>query len=699
MSLTHSLIDRKTEYKEQYLVSTLDFEAQCKSLEHRKCSHCKIVSLQDIFKNDHVCASCFSSNSWTLNGDNILPVWRDHSETHYHVPEELSSLREGEKLLIQQISVYVPLHHLSYGQLGAKGHIVSFPQDINEVCTVLPRLPKDVTSIRVVKHFKLFDGEVTSKTFSIRKLKVMEALRWLQKYNLLYRDITICEENLDWIEDGVEQILPPTISEIILDESLANKRNEDRGPAEDQVASILENTCDVEPSYGRVCRVNAHIPKAKDAEVIETVNKAVEEGKKKSTGKSSVSIDFPYVSPEPISEFSERFLFEKAFPWLFPGGVGGYHTIMSPVPTLSVWMSKTLLYEDGRFSTDKMWSFCALNYLSRHMNQNSGSFFVQNFFKQGPETLEELQEKVSNGDLSWLHSIIYYSNKVVGSSSYWRARRNEVFVWINHHIEQGHGPPSFFITLSCAEYHWKDIERLIRDRCEKSGKPCPDFDNNRVSIINDHAVIVQEYFHRRVEIWLNTVGRDLLKIKHHWLCFEFAPSRGQIHAHMLAICDNLDMLTRCHELYEDKALLASYLSEWAQDTLGMTAMTNSVFVDELSNSDSVDHPSTKYFSDIPPEEREKDTTLCQMKMQQHKCSGYCLRKRAYVPKSESDEESKRRVCRSGAGVEGTYLQCDTPGFPILEEAVVVKDLRGFDRIDLPRNDCRVTQSSTYLLNG
>ena len=82
-----------------------------------------------------------------------MPVWTDSENViQYSVPDELSCLREGERLLIQQISVYVPLHHLMYGQIGARGHIVSFPQDIASVCDTLPRLQEGSFAFRKKVH-------------------------------------------------------------------------------------------------------------------------------------------------------------------------------------------------------------------------------------------------------------------------------------------------------------------------------------------------------------------------------------------------------------------------------------------------------------------------------------------------------------------------------------------------------------------
>ena len=48
-----------------------------------------------------------------------LPIWYDKEGiVQFLLPEELKCLREGEKLLIQQVAAYVPLLHLRDGQIG-----------------------------------------------------------------------------------------------------------------------------------------------------------------------------------------------------------------------------------------------------------------------------------------------------------------------------------------------------------------------------------------------------------------------------------------------------------------------------------------------------------------------------------------------------------------------------------------------------
>jgi hypothetical protein len=113
-------------------------------------------------------------------------------------------------------------------------------------------------------------------------------------------------------------------------------------------------------------------------------------------------------------------------------------------------------YEDGRFTSDKIWCFCALNYSTRRG-------------KDAPESMDELKDRLRKGDMSFIDKITYYSQRVRGSSSYWRSRQAELYSWINHHVKEGNGMPNFFITLSCVEYFRPDVLHLLNERLKIAG--------------------------------------------------------------------------------------------------------------------------------------------------------------------------------------------------------------------------------------
>src|SRR5687767_2214912 len=79
--------------------------------------------------------------------------------------------------------------------------------------------------------------------------------------------------------------------------------------------------------------------------------------------------------------------------------------------------------------------------------------------------------------------------------------------------------------------------------------------------------------------------------------------------------------------------------------------------------------------------------FCQNKNQ--KISNFCFSLffvyNSYSQDTEDKVSRKQKVCRCGAGVEATPDTCDTPGFPLRTEPKLVRDLQGFDRLELPRN--------------
>ena len=133
------------------------FESRCQALSHFCCQNCQMtgISIRPSKRNGSICTMCQASKAKMENVNENLPIWYDKKgKVQYHLPEQLKTLHEGEKLLIQQVAAYVPLLPLKDGQIGSRGHVCSFVQDISSICTVLPRLPNDVQFVKVVKKYQ-----------------------------------------------------------------------------------------------------------------------------------------------------------------------------------------------------------------------------------------------------------------------------------------------------------------------------------------------------------------------------------------------------------------------------------------------------------------------------------------------------------------------------------------------------------------
>ena len=168
---------------------------------YQRCEVCHQVRLDwKLMRVNHgtiglnCCTKCCTMNWETIQFlQKTLPTWTDPKtkKMQYHVPPELANLREGEKLLIQRLSVYVPVHHLKMGQTACKGHCAAFRQDISSIVNILPRLPEEVNFVQVIKKYKDRKGDIGEKQFVIRKQAVLDALYWLKDHNHLYKNVVI----------------------------------------------------------------------------------------------------------------------------------------------------------------------------------------------------------------------------------------------------------------------------------------------------------------------------------------------------------------------------------------------------------------------------------------------------------------------------------------------------------------------------
>ena len=120
-----------------------------------------------------------------------------------------------------------------------------------------------------------------------------------------------------------------------------------------------------------------------------------------------------------------------------------------------------------------------------------------------------------------------------------------------------------------------------------------------IKAVNLHTGLVQEFFHKRTEAWLNIVGKKLFKIKQYWAAFEFASGCGQIHTHLLAITSDQHsrlkeyyMLRHDDDCYNKRVKL---MSSYARNELQMTVNHHGLYY--IHHNDCVDTDRTSISKD------------------------------------------------------------------------------------------------------
>ncbi len=104
------------------------------------------------------------------------------------------------------MSSFIPLHHIKNGIFGWKGHVCTFVQEISTVCNILPRKLDSVKIIKVIHHYQQeINRDMCKKAFKVRKIKVLNALKWLKEYHVGYNNITIEPANMSCIPEAQEE--------------------------------------------------------------------------------------------------------------------------------------------------------------------------------------------------------------------------------------------------------------------------------------------------------------------------------------------------------------------------------------------------------------------------------------------------------------------------------------------------------------
>jgi hypothetical protein len=90
----------------------------------------------------------------------------------------------------------------------------------------------------------------------------------------------------------------------------------------------------------------------------------------------------------------------------------------------------------------------ALKYAERRRNKTQGRWFVKNLIhSEDVPDMEILKDKLRNNDTKFIEKLQHFARFFPGSDSYWRNKRAELVSWIGHHVEEGNGNTSLFITL------------------------------------------------------------------------------------------------------------------------------------------------------------------------------------------------------------------------------------------------------------
>ena len=216
------------------------------------------------------------------------------------VPVELQGLTQTEEMLIARALPIMRVYIKPGGQSGYSGHCLNLPQHVQELASILPRYPRDLSIIIV----KIKGKDNTFKDVKVRREKVHHALLWLLKSNPHYSNVTINQHALESLPiDGVPSDIMTVGSEndILSDEIILP----DLGPSSENMQDKVYNETTETNSFMPACE-------KQKTEVDAIKNQLF----------SNESLNWPALDNLPLNECQTSFLATMAFPTLFPTGKG-----------------------------------------------------------------------------------------------------------------------------------------------------------------------------------------------------------------------------------------------------------------------------------------------------------------------------------------------------------------------------------------
>ena len=192
------------------------------------------------------------------------------------------------------------------GQKAYKGHVITLPQDVQQLADVLPQCPQELPVIVTIIVFTIAGKDNKSRDFLVRRQKVADALYWLtgtnengEPNNHLYQNITIDNERLKALPENNTLSTIPKID-------LAENTDSD----EDQVLVNIDvgpvDPDDNERVYNGESEMSSFLPTNFNRK---KEKNTIDENFLHNTIKRNWN-----VGSEPLNEFSIQYLASMSFP-------------------------------------------------------------------------------------------------------------------------------------------------------------------------------------------------------------------------------------------------------------------------------------------------------------------------------------------------------------------------------------------------
>ena len=449
-------------------------------------------------------------------------------------------LNEIEQMLI---SLHLPIMKVyrlkgrDNGNLCFSGNVINVTQNLDSLVSKLPRNISDLPIVIVRKHHVKDDTSEKYIDFKVNMNSVLLWLRFLRKYNPVYRDIEIDESY------NIPSNLQDVFNHLQVDDSREHQLNEH---GEDDRSNKTSSISTLEDNEGGVN--DGPLDVNEDDNILETCvsgisdNDDTMESQKIHNLITGTSIlKWPTQGDLPIDEYKTDYLLTKSFPTLFPFGNGDFTNKTKRVSSVSLHeamqhyqtyarRSKEDTHWEYPFSMKHRFMFYLHDMDERHRSQANASVYIKKCPQDSNMSVAQLKSIARSSDpedISMFKRIQRFGGTILGSDAYLYQRKKELLQLIS---QKGH--PTVWFTLSLANFYWRDLWQLldIDDIPKEENEDEDTYFSRMKKIVQERYSIqphvVDEFFCHRVKEFVHAFfGKNGHECEYYWYRFEFQKKR------------------------------------------------------------------------------------------------------------------------------------------------------------------------------
>ncbi len=479
------------------------FPEQCKHVSEKLLLNIALQQLH-LSSTDFLCTTCKTS----LTKSRMPSISSIGNNLHVpDVPKHLSALNKIEKRLLCQIQVFMLMIILPGGQFAEKGLVLNLPVDVTDIANQVESIGNN-THMCAVNFEASKLTSVKTKHF-VRPSYLQKAFKWLQENNHLYTRTT------DTLNSKPSET-----------DNTCRRCHVDQ----EQCDSIEENS--LIPIDYTVPHVPDTLNPSHDLPVINVARSA----------------------EAPVNIYDIEYGEEKAFPWLFPTGVGGFRGTYHPQKiSPSIYFRYRFYNRNAQWRTDITYllhSAAMSDILA--LKQSIGVYMKMrkpSVLSQGgvPLTVADVKHSCSNPNIT--ETSYMFMKKIRGTVAYFKNALYNVLAMF-----RSLGPPTIFMTLSADDLHWPELGMLLENISYDEAQQ----KNSFMSSMRHNPLMTAIHFERRFKALMKHVihakHKPLGNVKDWFIRVEFQ-NRGSCHYHMFLWVDGIPSAV------SDDPRLLSYISQ------------------------------------------------------------------------------------------------------------------------------------------